>query len=159
MLFRSVASPAQYAHAKNSAQQAGVGAATNIVVDSDINIRGIVRPSTTAFELVPGKTYHLLAHGRFDTFSSGATGELTLRWVDDSNTNIPDPGTGPDATAALVLPTDNTGGASADQLVEAIYTVPASPVSARTVKVRCTAATGTAVLPANGMSVSIVEIK
>src|SRR3990167_9922076 len=140
--------PADYIHSKNSAEQVGVAQDNNIVVDQEINVRGITRPSTTVFQLTPGKTYHLISHARFDTFSDPTTGRLVIRWVDDSNTNIPLV-PNPDATASLHVPTTSTDNSnSADPVTEAIYTVPASPASASLVKLRCTSATGTATLPA-----------
>src|SRR3990167_2390693 len=136
--------PADYIHSKNSAEPVGG--------DQEINVRGITRPSTTVFQLTPGKTYHLISHARFDTFSDPTTGRLVIRWVDDSNTNIPLV-PNPDATASLHVPTTSTDNSnSADPVTEAIYTVPASPASASLVKLRCTSATGTATLPANAVS-------
>jgi hypothetical protein len=152
-----VGEAAQYINSKNSGAQAGITSNNSIVVDSDINVRGITRPSTTAFELTPGKTYHLSAHATMDTFSDPVAGRLVLRWVDDTNTGIPT--TGPDATTGIYVPTTSTDGIAADPVVDVIYTVPAAPFSARLVKLRCIAAQGTATLPANGVSVSIVEIK
>jgi hypothetical protein len=149
--------PAQYINSKNSLAQAGITSGNSIVVDSDINVRGITRASVTAFELTPGKTYHLSAHATMDTFSDPVAGRLALKWVDDTNTAIPT--TGPDAIAGIFVPTTSTDGITADPVLDVIYTVPAAPFSARLVKVYCSAAQGTATLPANGISVSIVEIK
>lgn len=152
----AVSTPADYINSKNSAQQAFVAQDNNIVVDQEINVRGITRPSVTVFQLTPGKTYHLIAHARFNTFSDQVQGVLALRWVDDSNANIPT--TGPDAIASRHLPTTNTDVLSEDPVAEVIYTVP-DTVAGSQVKLRCTSATGTATLPANGVSVTIVEIK
>jgi hypothetical protein len=122
--------PADYIHSKNLNEQTTVDALDNIAVETDINVRGITRPDAFSFQLTPGKTYHLLAHGTFNTFSGDPAGDLTLRWVDDSNTNIPNPATGPDATAALVIPTTGTGGAvSARWSVDLTVPVAASAAS------------------------------
>jgi hypothetical protein len=154
----AASTPAQYINSKNSAEQALIGANTSIVVDSDINVRGITRPSSTAFQLTPGKTYYLHAHARFHTFSDPTGGELTVRWVDDANQNIPNALVAPDAVASLHVPATNTDNESGDPVVDVIYTVPDSVLQSQ-VKLRCTAGTGTATLPANGVSVSIKEIK
>lgn len=153
----AAASSPSFIHSKNSSAQNSVGANTNIVVDQDINVRGITRPSSTAFQLEAGKTYHLIAHLTANTFSSGATGEIRFRWVDDNNANIPGP-TSPDATAAVAIPTTGTGGEVADPIAEVIYTVPTGSVAKTQVKLRCTSSVGTATIPSNGVCVTIVEI-
>lgn len=152
----AVSTPADYINSKNSGAQVGVAQDNNIVVDQEINVRGITRPSTTAFQLTPGKTYHLLAHARFNAFSDPVQGVLALRWVDDNDANIPT--TGPDAIASRHLPATNTDNLSEDPVVDVIYTCP-NTVAGSQVKLRCTSATGTATLPSNGVSVTIVEIK
>lgn len=146
---------AQYIQAKNAGEQAGVTQDSTIAVETDINARGITRPDAFAFQLTPGKTYHLIAHGRFTDFSDAAAGVLALQWVDDSNTAIP----AVTAPSSRHRPMTSTVTSSEDSVTEAIYTVPASPASASRVKVRCVAGTGTATLVANGMSASIVEIR
>ncbi len=149
--------PADFIHSKNgSGDQAGVTADTNIAVETDINVRGITRPDAFSFGLTPGKTYHLIAHGRFTTFDDAVSGAIVLQWVDNSNTAIPSP---VPATSSRHRPMSSTVTASEDSVIESIYTVPASPAAASIVRVRCIASTGTATLPQNGMSVTIVEIK
>lgn len=150
------AAPADYIQSKNgSGDQAGVAADSTISVDTDINARGITRVDAFAFQLTPGKTYRLLAHARFTNFDDAATGVIVLQWVDDSNVAIP---TAVPGTSSRHRPMSSTVTSSEDSVLEAIYTVPSAGAASR-VKVRCIAATGTATLPQNGISVSIVEIK
>lgn len=154
------ASAPQYLQAKNNAIQAGVGVNTDILLGTTIASRGISRAggvSSIEFVLDAGKTYHLIAHGWAQGYSS-ADGRLQVRWVNGSNVNIPT--AGPDAIAAEWRPMTATGtNDSSDPTCECIYPVPSNATLAeRTVHLRCTAATGTATIASNGVSATIVEI-
>jgi hypothetical protein len=151
--------PADYINSKNLSAQTLVDNPDNIAVETDINVRGITRPDAFSFQLTPGKTYHMVFHARFTDFTDPVTGRLSIRWVDDAGTFVPDPATGPDPSPAEFYPLTSTDPKTSDPTAEVIYTVPASPASASIVKVHCVASTGTATLPSNGSSVTIVEIK
>lgn len=153
------AAPADYINSKNLNAHTPIAGGDNISVETDINVRGITRPDAYSFQLTPGKTYHMVFHARFTEFSDPATGRLSIRWVDDTGTFIPNPADAPDPSPAEFYPLTSTDPKTSDPTEEVIYTVPLSPASASIVRLNCIAATGTATLPANGSSVTIVEIK
>ncbi len=153
--------PAQYLQVKNNAQQANVGQDVDVLLQSTIASSGIERAggvSEKEFVLTAGRTYHLLAHGFANTFDDPTGGRLLVKWVDANNASIPQ--TGPDSIGAEWRPTTNTEATSANQVAECVFVVPAGATLAeRTVHLRCTAATGTATIPSNGVTASIIEIK
>ena len=157
----SSSAPAQYLQVKNGAEQALVGLNVDILLQSTIASSGVERAggvSEKEFVLTAGRTYHLLAHGFANTFSDPTGGRLLVKWVDANNASVPQ--TGPDSIGAEWRPTTNTEATSADQVAECVFVVPADATLAqRTVHLRCTAATGTATIPSNGVTASIVEIK
>lgn len=153
--------PAQYLQAKNNQAQAGVTADVDVLLQSTIASSGIDRAggvSEKEFVLTAGRTYHLLAHGFAQTFSADPDGRLQMHWVDANNAQIPT--TGPDAIGAEWRPTSSTEVVSADPVCDVVFVVPANATLAeRTVHLRCTAATGSATIPQNGVSATIIEIK
>lgn len=154
----SAASTPGYIQAKNNALQAGVTTGTNILVQTTIANSGIDRAggiSEMEFELEAGKTYHLLAHGSALNFSDANDGQLSIRWVNGSDQAIPQS----DAPAALWRTVTDDSALSGDSVTDAIYEVPAAATLAeRRVHLRCNAATGTADIPSNGVTVTIIEI-
>lgn len=135
-----------YFQAKNSGNQANVGADTNILIQTTIASRGIDRAggiSEMEIELEAGKTYLLSAHGWAITFSDANDGQLSVRWVDGNNANVPV--SGADAQSASWSTVTDDSALSGDSVTDAIFEVPADATLAeRRVHLRCTGATGTA---------------
>lgn len=147
----------QYAYGKGINAQNNVGVNSNIEFDGVGLVNGIPRSpgNPDAWLLTAGKVYVLRAGGYFDTFSDATGGNLRVQWVDDNNNALQSDTV--DCPNAVFAPTTNTGAQSSAALVEIIYRAPATSAG-QVVKVRVTAATGTASKPQSVWWASLVEI-
>jgi len=141
---------------RSGTAQTLVGVNTSLQIDLPGAIRGISHQSEGNWILNTGKLYLLRAIGYFDTFSDATGGSLTLKWVDDDNNPLISGGI--DSPAAIFAPGTNTNAWSTAAALEMLYAVPTGAVAGRVARVRCTAATGTASLPAGSWSTMVMEI-
>jgi hypothetical protein len=148
--------PPEYAYSKHTGAQAGITTNTNLIIADNGLMRGITRPggSQTVWQLTPGKTYALVGFGTFDTFSDATGGVLRIDWVDDTNTRLNSGNI--DFAPGSFYPTSNTAAQSSMSYVSGIYQAGSGALAL--VKLRCTAATGTAALSAGNFAVTIQEI-
>ena len=147
----------QYAYAKSSAAQAGVTADTTLELETDGLTNGISRDPGTgdSWVLTAGKVYALSFGGFFDTFSDATGGQLSITWVDDNNVALVSGSA--QCPAMIFSPGTNTTARCTASSLTFVYQPPAVDIQ-RVVKIRCTAATGTANKPNSSWWASIIEI-
>lgn len=162
----SAASFPDYLNARRGgSDQAGIGLNNNVIYNFIGANRGIayLADQGVAF-LTRGKTYRISAHIGADTFSAGVNGSLTIQLVNGANIPLGPqvlvPGTGPmDSPKAVLVPPTSTSDNTGITTIDFIYQVPTNATLDQTaVKMRCTAATGTATIRDGEGSLLIVEI-
>jgi hypothetical protein len=139
-----------------SSDQVGVGLNTTIDFNGVGSFRGITKLNND-WILNEGKRYRLSVVGRMANFSDATGGNIKLQFVDGANVVLSDLTL--DSPDAFFRPNTSTVATSTAAGLEMIYTVPTNATAnQRSVRVRCTGATGTADVPSNGMTFVIEEI-
>ncbi len=154
----SGAAAPQFAYGKGVAAQAGVAVNTDLDFEGIGLVNGIPRSvgsPNDSWVLTPGNVYLLTGFGFFDTFSDAAAGSMRVQWVDDANAALQS-GT-VDSPGMFFTPGTHAGARSTAAGIQMLYLAGATD-TLRTVKLRVTAATGTATKPASSWSASLIQI-
>lgn len=158
----SGSSALSYGFAKRITTDQTITSGQNVAFNSG-NTRGNISfvLASGSFILEAGKRYLLTAGGRLVNFTDTATGTLDLKFVDDNNNviNWPTGGAGSvlDCPAGTFTPATGTAAQSTGAVWQFPYE-PGSSDASRTVKVRCTSATGSADVSSNRFWMSALEI-
>ena len=138
-------------YVKMTAAQTLVTTNSDLILDTLVSYNGNITYNNTTgvFSLKAGVTYELTASLYFKTFSNGAAGYIVASWVDaTTNTAIPNMPNG------VYLATGNNSADSFNPTFNALYT----PTVDKTIKLRCTGASGTATFDPLGTSVIIKQL-
>lgn len=130
-----------------TSSQAAVAVNTDLVLNSAINGSLALDTATGIITLKAGRTYKLEAGLAFDTFSDATGGVLTVQWVDSANAAL-------FTSKAVCKPTGNTVASNNAPYTGGVY----KALVDTAVKLRVTAATGTAALIVGGASVSVFSL-
>lgn len=148
-----------YAYGKSLEDQVALGVNTNLDFSQNGLMQGIIRSPgnpTAKWVLQAGKVYELLASGWFDNFSDGVTGQLSLRWVDDTDTPLNSGAV--DSAQTFFRPYTGTGLRNGAAVVGPFLFLAPAGGPQRTIALRCVGATGTADKLGTSWSISIKEV-
>lgn len=125
--------------------QATIGANTDIILNDGAGTL-LLNTTTGKITLKGGRTYRLTARLGFSTFSNATGGSVTYEWVKDTDNSALVAN-----RAGLSIPPSNTAQVAGNGGTDVIY----SPTADTVVKLRCTAAAGTASLDVGTSSVIV----
>ncbi|MBS1511186.1 MAG: hypothetical protein JST86_10110 [Bacteroidetes bacterium] len=136
---------------RTSTNQTGIGVNSDIILNNKVNGTIPYNTGTGVYTLSANKTYRLTFEGYFINYSLSNVGDIEVEWV-DAGTNTPLVGS---QIGRGVFTTNTSTISQSDRPVaDIIYTTSAS----QQVKLRVTAANGTADLYATGASALIQEL-
>lgn len=127
--------------------QATVGANTDLILNDGTGNGIALNTTTGVITLKGGYTYELRAALGFSTFSNTTGGTLTVEWVGGDNVALVA------SRAAVITPTTSTVASNSNPMTAIFFTATADIQ----VKLRCTAATGTATLDIGNSTVTVIS--